>query len=481
MANFFYGLVIVMAFAFAGVQSEESIDLGDSDFVSTLETMDTALVMFYAPWCGHCKRLKPEFEKAAGILKANDPPVHLAKVDCTEAGKDTCGRFEVSGYPTLKIFRGGELSQDYGGPREAAGIVKFMKAQVGAASKECKTDADVEALLKKNEVVVISYLTEKSDQDIFGKVANVLRESVAFGHAASSTKGKGIVLYRPTILQSKFEDKEVIYDGKIDKDDITKWVKENYHGLVGHRTLDNAKDFKEPLVIVYFGVDYAKNVKGTNYWRNRVMKVAKGFEGRLNFAVCNEDDFQAEATEFGINTYQTEKPLVAIKSAKGKFVMSDEFTPEAFEAFLKAFEAGSLEPYFKSEAVPEPNDGPVKIAVAKNFQSLVADSKKDVLIEFYAPWCGHCKKLTPIYDELGQKMAGEEVEIVKMDATANDVPPGYDVRGFPTLFWLPKNTKTPVAYQGGRELDDFVKFIAEKATDELNTYDRSGKQKKSEL
>ena len=78
-------------------------------------------------------------------------------------------------------------------------------------------------------------------------------------------------------------------------------------------------------------------------------------------------------------------------------------------------------------------------------------------------------------------MAGEEVEIVKMDATANDVPPGYDVRGFPTLFWLPKDTKKPVSYQGGREVDDFIKFIAEKATDELKKYDRSGKVKKTEL
>ena len=64
--------------------------------------------MFYAPWCGHCKRMKPEFEKAASILEGNDPPVHLVKVDCTESGKDTCGKFEVRGYPTLKIFRGGE-------------------------------------------------------------------------------------------------------------------------------------------------------------------------------------------------------------------------------------------------------------------------------------------------------------------------------------------------------------------------------------
>ena len=75
--------------------------------------------------CGHCKRLKPEFQKAASILKANDPPVTLAQVDCTDAGKDTCGRFEVSGYPTVKIFRNGELSSDYNGPRETGGIGKF--------------------------------------------------------------------------------------------------------------------------------------------------------------------------------------------------------------------------------------------------------------------------------------------------------------------------------------------------------------------
>ncbi len=61
--------------------------------------------------CGHCKRLKPEFDKAASTLLSNDPPVNLVKVDCTEAGKDTCGRFDVRGYPTLKIFRSGELSQ----------------------------------------------------------------------------------------------------------------------------------------------------------------------------------------------------------------------------------------------------------------------------------------------------------------------------------------------------------------------------------
>lgn len=55
------------------------------------------------------------------------------------------------------------------------------------------------------------------------------------------------------------------------------------------------------------------------------------------------------------------------------------------------------------------------------------------------------------------------------------------MRGFPTLYWLPSQSKKPEAYQGGRDLDDFVKFIAEKATSELKSFDRKGKAKKDEL
>lgn len=45
------------------------------------------------------------------------------------------------------------------------------------------------------------------------------------------------------------------------------------HGLVGHRKSDNKQDFQNPLVVAYYSVDYVKNTKGTNYWRNRVLKV----------------------------------------------------------------------------------------------------------------------------------------------------------------------------------------------------------------
>jgi len=142
--------------------------------------------------------------------------------------------------------------------------------------------------------------------------------------------------------------------------------------------------------------------------------------------------------------------------------------------------AGEVEAFMKSEPLPEDDSAPTKTVVARNFKEIV-NQDKDVLIEYYAPWCGHCKKLTPIWDELGEKLANENVVIAKMDATANDVPGVYTVTGFPTIYWVPKGKKNaPVVYQGGRELDDFMNFIAQQSTEELNGWGRDGKKKKKD-
>ena len=79
--------------------------------------------------CGHCKALAPEYEKAAKELAKEDPPVPLAKVDCS-ANSAICQNYDVSGYPTLKIFRNGDISADYQGGRTAGEILilfRFMQ------------------------------------------------------------------------------------------------------------------------------------------------------------------------------------------------------------------------------------------------------------------------------------------------------------------------------------------------------------------
>lgn len=80
------------------------------------------------------------------------------------------------------------------------------------------------------------------------------------------------------------------------------------------------------------------------------------------------------------------------------------FSMDSFKAFLESYLAGGLKPKIKSESVPESQDGPVTVVVGENFDQVVMDESKDVLIEFYAPWCGHCKSLAPKWDELGEKV-----------------------------------------------------------------------------
>lgn len=74
-----------------------------------------------------------------------------------------------------------------------------------------------------------------------------------------------------------------------------------------------------------------------------------------------------------------------------KYKFSKEVTKENLEAFVSDFNNNKLETYKKSEEIPEKNDEPVKVIVGKNYESEVINNEKDILVKFYAPWCGHCK------------------------------------------------------------------------------------------
>ena len=102
-----------------------------------------------------------QYETAASILSKHDPPVVLAKVDASDkTNKDLSGKYDVQGFPTIKILRNqGENVQEYNGPRDADGIVEYLKKQVGPASVEIKSVEDATNLIGDKGVVIVSTTT----------------------------------------------------------------------------------------------------------------------------------------------------------------------------------------------------------------------------------------------------------------------------------------------------------------------------------
>ncbi|XP_077567734.1 protein disulfide-isomerase A6 [Stigmatopora nigra] len=104
---------------------DDVVELTDDNFDKmVLESDDVWFVEFFAPWCGHCKNLEPEWAAAASAIKEQTKgKVHLGAVDAT-VHQAASSRYGIRGFPTIKIFRKGEEPADYQGGRTRGDIIE---------------------------------------------------------------------------------------------------------------------------------------------------------------------------------------------------------------------------------------------------------------------------------------------------------------------------------------------------------------------
>jgi len=174
------------------------------------------------------------------------------------------------------------------------------------------------------------------------------------------------------------------------------------------------------------------------------------------FAKVNCDAHRDACSKYGIQGYPTLK-----------YFPQGSTTPEDYKGGRSAEDLANFvnEKVGTKLRIPKEPTFVVDLTPS-NFDQIVMNAEKDVLVEFYAPWCGHCKKLAPEYEKAAQALQAEgHVVIAKMDADKyKDIPSKYDVKGYPTLKFFPRgSSKTPTEYDSERTAEGIVKFMNKKA------------------
>jgi protein disulfide-isomerase A1 len=367
-------------------------------------------------------------------------------------------------------FRNGQPS-DYTGGRQEPDISNWILKRVGPPSAEV-TCEQLKEKIDKDRLALV-YFGDKTSDDFtnnFLKVANdaKINEKFNFYHindkeCAASHGVKDTPAY---VLFRKFDESPLTYNGDVEVSEIVNWATKSSVPTV----IEFSEDYIEPIfgekkdtIILFRNAEDA-----TSDFSKAFEKAAAEFKGQLLFVNSGiKDGIQARLAEFigvgaeSVPTIRVLKPSDQMK----KFAYSGDvksLTVDSLRPFIEEFKSGKLAPFLKSEEPPTDNSAPVKVIVGKTFKELVSDSDKDVLLEVYAPWCGHCKQLEPVYNDLATELKDiSNLIIAKMDGTANEVD-GLEIQGFPTIKFYPSGNKgSPIEFGGERDISGFKNFLSE--------------------
>lgn len=440
-----------------GVEEEEDVViLTMKNFDEFIKNHKYVFVKFYAPWCGHCKSMAPAYSKVAKRFKVHENPIPIAKVDST-VETELGTRFGIKGFPTLKFFIEG-TPIDYPGAREENPIFDWILKKTGPATKEVSDSTSFDKLM--NDKLTIVYLLPKNAEalSIFETVAAGYEGIPFYFTHDESLKGKlkKTGTYTLAILKNFDEGHTTLSQSMmLPAEDIKDFIELHRYPHVMEFDQQAAERIfgGEHPAIIHFSEDFES--KHAVDFKN----AGKKFGRDILFSISKiKSDLGARLAEFIGITSKDEGANRIIKFSQGNLLKYK--CTEDIEKCLNDFKEDRLIPYFKSEEAPTENTDPVKVVVGNTFKEIVLDSDKHVLIEAYAPWCGHCKKFAPIYEEAAKKLANHpDIVIAKMDGAANEYP-GFDIQGFPTIKLYRRGHKTePIDFGENRTLEGIIKFL----------------------
>jgi len=491
-------ILSLLAFALGAVEEE----VNDERFAA-LKKESAIFVKFYAPWCGHCKKLAPAWTELAEEINPDDEwEAKILSLDCTQY-KSVCSENGVTGYPTLKLFYPDTAEgTKYQGARTKEALADWLDEKLAAKYGDGEEGGDDAAAPAKGEVVV---LTEKTFEDTIKPAAQVT--FVKF-YAPWCGHCKKMAPTWIDLAKDQAGDDSVVI---AEVDCTQEGPLCSKFGVKGYPTLKSFKDGKE--IEKYAGARDISSFKGAiAKYKGGAAPAEKKEEAKKeapkaddapkeapeltadNFAEtvasgahmikfyapwCGHCKAMAGAWEDLAKARKSQQPKVGIASldCTAHNPICKEHGVKGFPTIL-FFQDGknlgkhaggrdvaslqkSITKFLNPEAAAE--EEKALAAAVDDFNASIKG--KHAFVKFMAPWCGHCKKLAPTWEDLMKKYEGSDSAVVlKIDCTAEASKPictKAGVRGYPTLQYFngAQIAGEGEKYQGAREMDALVKFF----------------------
>lgn len=452
--------LFVVAFAFLCVQwaSADVVLLTTKNYDVMLENSELTLVKFYAPWCTHCQKLAPEYEAAAVTLKGK---AILGEVDCT-IDKELCEDKGITGFPTLLLFRHKELVTKFSGPRNAQGLVNFVESFRLPAVSTVSSEKELKDLQEKGKPValLVASSSEATIVPEFNRLADKHRVSFTFAFTTDKSVYPDAPLDQIIVLRPD-ESEAYAGDGsETSIEDFLKIARVPFVGEISQATIASYNDIfnseKKSLPMGWILVDgqAPELIKS-------LVDVAKARRQQALLIWTDAKKYPSVVTHVGVDP-NASLPAFSLKTSTAQFVFPADkpLTAESLGEFIDLSLSGSINKTVRSE--PPPAE-----ATVNGLTTLTGSTidnylhKTNMLILFYAPWCGHCKNFKPLFAEFAGKEASSDLVIAEFNAVANDFDNSmFVVEGFPTLYFVPVEG-LPILYSGDRSYESLQRFVAE--------------------